>query len=353
MYTFNGTDAAWIAGVAGPIWVTKAKDTYGAIRFVGFLITGANVFISDLDFINSAVQVGSATEGYPAENVVVRNVDISGGGFSVSGSSKNTTRANNVVLFNSKVHDFGDIYSESDDDNTLMMVTAGTSNVWLLDNELYNASGGGLQVLGHSERGTTSNIYAGGNEIYNVRQGGLWVKFGSNVVFSSNRIHDIISTPWSPSKGMGAQYGPDNLWMINNHISGVEYGIRIASTDNVTWDKKIYAIGNIIHNVRPLQSGADSIGPIETRSSWQSAAIHLASGDEFYAYNNLIFDAPNGITVSTQNISMWIKNNILLDVTGGHENEPSGYHIMLEYLTLNDKATIQNNYFGEGMYVYV
>jgi len=353
MYTFNGTDDAWNAGVAGPIWITEAKDTYGAISFVGFLLTGSNVFISDLDFINdSKLQIGSSTAGYPAENIVMRNIDISGGGIAISGASNLTTQVNNVVVFNSEIHDFGDIYSTTDDDNNLLNVSAGTSNVWILDNKLYNASGGGIQVLGNPERASTSNIYAGGNEIYNTRQAGMWVKYGSNVIYSSNTIRNVISTPWSPSKGMGAQYGPDNFWMINNHISGVEYGIRIASTDNVAWDKKIYAIGNIIHNVRPLQGGADTIGPIETKSSWQSAAIHLASGDEFYAYNNLIFDAPNGITVSTQNISMWIKNNILLDVTGGHENESSGYHIMLEYLTLNDTAIIQNNYFDEGMYVY-
>lgn len=354
MYTFNGTDDAWNAGVAGPVWITEAKDTYGAISFVGFLMTGSNVFISDLDFINdSKLQIGSLTEGYPAENIVIRNIDIEGGGFSVSGSKNYTTKANNVVLFNSKIHDFGNIYSTTDVDKTLLMVTSSVSNVWLLNNELYNAEGGGLQIIGiKGNRGSTNNIYVGGNEVYNVRQGGLWVKYGSNVVFSSNRIRDIISTPWSPAKGMGAQYQPDNLWMINNHISGVEYGIRIASTDNVSWDKKIYAVGNIIHDVRPLQGGADTIGSIEKTSSWQSAAIHLASSDEFYAYNNLIFDAPNGITASTQNISMWIKNNILLDVTGGHENESSGYHIMLEYLTLNDTAIIQNNYFGEGMYVY-
>jgi len=354
MYTFNGTDNAWRAGVAGPVWITEAKDTYGAISFVGFLMTGSNIFISDLDFINhSKLQVGSSTAGYPAENIIVRNVDISGGGIAINGASNLTTKANNIVVFNSKIHDFGDMYSTTDDDNNLLQITAGVSNVWVLENKIYNASGGGIQVLGNPERTSTHNIYAGGNEIYNTRQAGMWVKYGSNIVYSSNTIHDVISTPWSPSKGMGAQYGPDNFWMINNHISGVEYGIRIASTDNVTWDKKIYAIGNIIHNVRPLQGGSDTIGPIETTSSWQSAAIHLASGDEFYAYNNLIFDAPNGITVSTQNISVWIKNNILLDVTAAHVDEPTGYHIMLEYLALDEKAFIDNNYFGDGMYVRV
>ena len=353
VYALNGTDADWSAGISGPVWVTEAKDTGGVISKVGFIMMGANVFISDLDFINGAkLQVGSPTEGRAVENVVMRNLDITGGSIAISGYKGNTTRAENIVIFNSKIHDLGNVDSLTDDDQTLIQITAGVSDVWILENKLYEANGTGLQVLGDKARATTRNIYAGNNEVYRTKQSGMWVKYGSNVVFSTNRVRDIIGPTWSPSKGIGAQYAPDNYWIINNHISGVEYGIRIASTDTTTWDQKIYAIGNIIHNVRPLRGGADTIGPIDTKSSWQSAAIHVASGDEFYAYNNLIFDAPNGITVSTQNVSMWIKNNILLDVTGGHENEPAGYHIMLEYLKLNDKAFIENNYFGAGMFAY-
>ena len=350
MYTFNGTDDVWAAGVAGPVWITEAKDNDGAISLVGMQMQGSNIFISDLDFINGAkIQISSSSKGYGAENVVIRNVDISGGGISVVGDA--TAPVNNIIIYNSKFHDFGDIYSETDEDAHLVSIGSYISNLWVLDNLLHTASGAGVQVLGASERGTTNNIYVGNNEVYDVRQAGMWVKYGSNVVFSSNTIRNVISTPWSPSKGMGAQYGPDNLWMINNHISGVEYGVRIASTSNVTWDKKIYIIGNIINNVRPMQEGS-TVGPVETTSSWQSAAIHIASSDEQYIFNNLIFDAANGIDVSTQNTKTWIKNNILLDVTATHVNEPSGYHIMLEYLTLNEQAFIDNNYFGEGMHVY-
>jgi len=353
VYRFNGTDDVWNAGEAGPVWVTVAKDTYGVISSIGFIITGSNVFISDLNFINaSKLQIGSATDGYPAENIVVRNVDISGGGLSISGNKKvSTSKANNVVVFNSKIHDFGDIYSPTDDDNDPVLISAGVSNVWVLENEIYNASGGGLQVLGTSTRGITKNIYVGGNNVHHVRQSGMWLKYGSNIIFSSNYVHDIISTPWSPAKGMGAQYAPDNFWMINNHISGVEYGIRVGSTDSTTWDKKLYIIGNIIHDVEPVQTG-QTVGPITSTSSWQSAGIHLASADELYVFNNLIFDVPNGIDISTSNAKTWVKNNIILDVTRAHTDGNTGYHIMFEYINLNEYGFIDNNYFGEGMHVY-
>jgi len=353
VYRFNGTDDVWSAGVAGPVWVTEAKDTDGVISSIGFIITGTNVFISDLDFINdSKLQIGSASDGYPAENIVARNIDISGGGLSISGNKKvGTTKANNIVVFNSKIHDFGDLYSTTDDDNDPILISAGVSNVWVLENEIYNASGAGLQVLGTAERGITSNIYAGGNDIHHVRQSGMWLKYGSNIVFSSNYVHDIISTSWSPAKGMGAQYAPDNFWMINNHISGVEYGIRVGSTDSTTWDKKLYIIGNVIHDVEPVQAG-QTVGSIASTSSWQSAGIHLASADELYVFNNLIFDVPNGIDVSSSNAKTWVKNNIILDVTRAHTEGNTGYHIMFEYINLNEYGFIDNNYFGEGMNVY-
>ena len=350
MYTFNGTDDAWSAGVVGPVWITGAKDTDGAISLVGFQMQGSNIFISDLDFINGAkIQVSSSSKGYKAENVVIRNVDITGGGLSVVGDA--TAPVNNIIIYNSKFHDFGDIYSETDEDAHLVSIGAYISNLWLLDSLMHTASGAGVQVLGASERGSTNNIYVGNNEVYDVRQSGLWVKSGTNVVFSSNTIRNVISTPWSPSKGMGAQYLPDELWMINNHVSGVEYGIRIASTTGVSWTQKVYAIGNIIHNVRTLQEGS-KVGPISNTSSWQSAAIHIAGSNEHYIYNNLIFDATNGIDSSSAGTTV-IKNNIILDVTADHVNEPTGYHILAEIQELNEEVFIENNYFGDGMHVQV
>ncbi|MEJ6121139.1 right-handed parallel beta-helix repeat-containing protein [Vibrio sp. 2-Bac 85] len=351
IYSLNGTDAVWSAGVSGPVWVTKAKDAYGVISKLGFLVMGTNVFISDLDFINSAnLQIGSPSTGRQATNIVARNLDLNGGGISVSADV--TAPVSNVVIYNSTVHDLGDVNSLTDDDNHIISVGKYVSDLWILDNVLHTASGGGLQILGdlHS-RGSTRNIYAGNNEVYNTRQAGLWVKSGSNVIFSSNHIHDLVSTPWSPSKGLGGQYLPDELWMINNHIHGVEYGIRIASTNLSDWTQKIYMIGNVIHDVLPKQEGA-TVGPIENTSSWQSAAIHVAGAQEFYIYNNLIFDAPNGIDSSSPNL-ITIKNNVILDVTSGHIDEPTGYHIMLELAELNDQSFVENNYFGDGMNVLI
>ena len=352
IYAFNGTDANWNAGVSGPVWVTEAKDTYGVFSKLGFLVMGANAFISDIGFINGAkLTVGSPSAGRQATNIVARNLDLNGGGVAIVADL--TAPVSNVVIYNSNVYNLGDLTTETDEDYNGITVGQYVSNLWLLNNTIHSTSGSGLQIIGDlKERGTTNNIYAGGNEVYNTRQAGLWLKSGSNVVFSGNHIHDLLSTPWSPSKGMGAQYVPDELWMINNHIHGVEYGIRVGSTNSTTWDKKIYIIGNVIHDVEPVQEG-QTVGPIQSTSTWQSAGIHLASADELYIYNNLIFDVPNGIDVSTKYARTWVKNNIILDVTRAHTAGDTGYHIMYEYLALNDYGFIDNNYFGNDMNVLV
>jgi hypothetical protein len=175
-----------------------------------------------------------------------------------------------------QIHDCGDINAVGDEDAHVITVNSYCSNVWLLDNTMHTASGTGLQILASAGNGhNTHNIYAGNNEVYNVRQSGMWVKTGKDIVFSGNHVHDINALE-------------------------------------------------------------DTVGPIEIPiTSWQPAAIHLHGAHDHYIYNNLIFDAPNGIDTTGAGISK-IRNNILLDVTESQAdgrrcndccaNESNDYH---------------------------
>ena len=341
----NGTDATWVAGQSGPVWVTQAKDKEASFVKRKVLLWGSNIFLTDFTFKEgSLLQVGSSSNGYPAKNIVAKNNELIGtltGGtlLRVAGGSKESNTSN-IILYNNIVHEAGDIESTFDQDAHVMTVGAHSSNIWVLENKGFNASGSGLQINGAPDRTSTHNIYVGKNEFYNVRQSGLWVKFAKNVVFSNNYIHNIITTPWSVSKGLGAQYEPDGLWLINNVVHDVEYGIRVASTYNVgETELKIYIIGNIIYNVHTK-------GDVDSVNSWQSAAIHLAGGHEHHVYNNLIFNAPNGITSSSYHHKLFIKNNIIFDLSASHQNENKGYHIWSEGNKGEDKLAIDNNYFG-------
>ena len=340
----NGTSDAWVANSSGPVWITTSEANKGTVIGGRLILTGSNVFLTNLNFKEKGKpQVGSPTAGYTIENIVVRNNDINGSNFAGTGLA--IDRATNAIIYNNKIHDFGDINTTLDEDAHVINIGASNNNIWVLSNEQHTASGAGLQVIGDSD--TTSNIFVGNNEVYNVRQSGIWLKGGKNVVFSSNHVHDIIDTPWSVSKGMGAQYAPDSLWMINNHIEGAEYGIRIASTNTTEFTKKIYSIGNIINNITE-KSG---VGYVGTVNSWQSAGIHLAGGEEHYIYNNLIFDAPNGVITSSYKHKVFIKNNIIFDLNENHENGNRGYSIWSEGNKGSDKLLIENNFFNSELNV--
>ena len=209
----QGTDDKWVANESGPVWITQSKNRLGAFTGSKLLIYGKNIFITDIDFKDgSAPQISSPTAGYPAENIVIRNTNVTGGGVAIAGNISGGTGSNNIVIYNSISHDAGDVNAIYDQDSHLVTVSHLCSNIWLLNNIMHTASGGGLQIHGGiGNSNYTHNIYAGNNEAYNVRQGGLWVKSGKDIVFSSNHVHDIITTPWSVSKGMGAQYEPNGL----------------------------------------------------------------------------------------------------------------------------------------------
>ncbi|MGZ0709522.1 InlB B-repeat-containing protein [Coraliomargarita sp. W4R53] len=346
-----GTDEPWVANTSGPIWITKAEGADAAFTKLKLILTGENIFLTDMYFRDGArPQIGSPTDGYPAKNIVVRNVDVGGsfGGISINGNNADSA-SETIIVYNSSFHDCGDVNAIGDEDAHVITVNSYCSKVWLLDNTMHTASGAGLQILASAGNGhNTHNIYAGNNEVYNVRQSGMWVKTGKDIVFSGNHVHDIIDTSWSVSKGMGAQYEPDGFWMINNHIHGAKYGVRVPSTTGTDWRQQVYIIGNVIHDINAL---GETVGPIETPiTSWQPAAIHLHGAHDHYIYNNLIFDAPNGIDTTGAGISR-IRNNILLDVTESQADGQSGYDILAEIQDLNEEVFIDNNYFGAEMRV--
>ncbi|MCG6201303.1 right-handed parallel beta-helix repeat-containing protein [Psychromonas antarctica] len=342
----EGTIDQWKANVAGPIWITGAKDNPGRFINAKTLVWGSNIYLTDMIIEkNSKIQVGSGTDGYAANNIVIKNNSFigtleMGNGALLSVLGAKNTPSKNIILYDNSLKDAGDINNETDIDAGLIVISGYSSYIWALKNIGQNASGGGLQINPRPPRDASHHIYAGNNEFFNVRQGGLWVKYATNVVFSSNYVHDIISTPWSPAKGLGAQYEPNGLWIINNRIHDVEYGIRIPSTNNI--DKlslKVYIIGNIIYNIHTESE-------VGTSSAWESAGIHIQGADERYIYNNLIYNAPNGINVSATSGQTTIKNNIVLKVNNGHAAGEQGFQVWSEHHNSLPDISISNNFFN-------
>jgi len=341
-----GTTDEWVANSKGPVWITKAKNEDGFFTNYKAVIFGSNLFLFDMKVHNnSKIQVGSLTEGFAASNIVIKNNDIAGTvtmgtGASLSAVGHINSPTKNIIFYKNVVHDLGDIYTEKDIDAGCITASGYVSYVWILDNKGFNAAGPGLQINAGPPNNASHHIFAGHNEFYNVRQSGMWVKFASDVVFSSNYVHDIISTSWSPAKGMGAQYEPNGLWMINNEIHDVEFGIRIPSTYKVeNTSLKIYAIGNVIYNVR-------TEGSLSGTSAWDYAGIHLQGADERYIYNNFIYNTPNGINISSTSGKSFIQNNFIVKVDSSHPDNQQGYHIWAEYNDSQPGLVLSNNFFN-------
>lgn len=345
----NGTNEAWVAGQKGPVWITTSPIKQGYFSDTKAVISGSNIYIDHMIAKEgSMIQIGSSSSGYPGENVVVRYSDFIGTlktGTNVlllAVGDHNTTALKNIIFYKNSFNKAGDILVAQDIDSGFIMVAGNANNVWILCNQGEEASGAAVQINPGGNRKNTHNIYVGHNEFSRIRQSGIWVKYGTDIVFSSNYIHDVISTSWSPAKGLGAQYEPDGLWIINNIIHDSEFGISIASTSAVASNESlnIFIIGNIIFNIK-----TETI--VGGKSAWQSAGIFLQGGTERHVYNNLIFMAPNGINMPNHSGVTTIKNNIILNLTSSQSEQNTGYEIWSENVKDPEKIIIKNNIFSK------
>jgi len=315
--------AIWLdsSGTSGsPVWITGSKESGATHSFTTtrIRVRGSHLYLDGLEINNGGrIYVGDTVSGWAADHIVVRNCNIEGVTTDTSGATmlaargySSSSKITQMVWYNNHIWNSGLISSPNDDDCHAMNTLGVTDNIWILNNTIHDCSGSGLQV-NHSGMGY--NIYAGFNEIYNVRQSGLWVKNGTDVIFSQNYIYDIISTPWSESKGMGGQNYPISVWYIYNRIRNCEYGCRFVSTDGVGGYEQ-YVIGNIFEDIGGSVSGS---------SGWEDNGVQCGGESSHWIYNNVFYDCSHGVTVVDPSVETNIYNNIFVDC----KNTTNGTHI--------------------------
>ena len=319
----NGTSATWSANSAGPVFITGNGTLNSASKSI---VYGDHIIVDGAAGLTCAhlVQVASESAGYDSTYITLRNLTMDLANKEVSAISLNddASASHHYMVYNCDLSNGGNINSATDDDRTGIQVTGGTTEIWVIDTNISTFSGSGVQFIGgnavdgvHNERG-----FVGGCDVYRVRQAGIWVKFGTDIVFSSNTVHNIIDTPWSVSKGMGAQYEPEGLWLINNHIytanedvnigpadgDGIKYGIRVPSTYAPPPTLSVYAIGNLIH---------DTVGNPGGTDSWDPCAINIVGGGSRYIINNTIYNCASGIHIASNSGTTEVYNNIISTLT--------------------------------------
>lgn len=353
----EGTDEDFIAGVQGHVWVTSFGDEKAIIPDRPIAWSGKNFFVENLK-ITAPCRFGTANNGsdWSVTNGVLRYCSVNAA-TAVLGSEK--TKCSHIVIYQNELHDGGDITSSKDTDVTGVQVQNHVNNLWILDNHIHHMQGSGIQVLGQQEN--TQRIFAGRNHIHHCRQAGMWVKAGTHIVFSTNHVHDIITTfglvsaSQSPSKGIGGQYTPSDYWIINNLIYNCSFGIRIPSYYGSCIDPSVYMIGNIVHSCSPQGDpiNGDHLLP---DNPWGVSAIQLVNGVDRYVYNNLIANSAFAIKVAaSNNSSTYIKNNILMCIpyVDDDGSVKDGVSITTEWSRLGVKDFIENNYFDESMSIHI
>lgn len=344
-----GTAGTWVANTSGPAWIVGQNADSRPDFQQKLVITGTYGYF---DYTQTTgygkYQIGSPTSGYPADHIVIRNSEATGSTSvvrsSVSVIGTSTDPVTNVVVYNSNFHDTGDISATYDQDAHITTVGSYCSNVWFLESTMHTGSGSGAQVGGDSDNyESCHHIYYGKNTVYNARQAGLAVKHASDIVFSENILHDMIDTRTlyttspSPSKGVGFQYAPNRLWILNNIIYGASYGIYAGSTSTPPPDWDIYIVGNVIHDITPPSTGLMSDNVYDPDNPWSDAAIMMAGGTNHYIVNNTIHDVVAGIYCPSSK-TYYMENNIVSNLT-----RSDTYHVYMYSGDGADISTLKNS----------
>jgi hypothetical protein len=317
---YSGSGSIFIKGygtVSHPIFV---RATAGDVPYFSTKIRaeGTYLILEEIGAVKCSV-LGEYNGTRNTHHLCVRYCDIysasqGAGGVSVGEYNQSSTvRVDDVIFYNNKIHDFGDVQSLTDQDYGCAVVTDLAANVWLVDNDMCESSGSGVQIIPTNSTvpATADHIYIGRNHIHRTRQSGVWAKYGCNLIFSQNTIHDVLHTSWSPSKGMGLQYGPQNAWYLFNDVYRCVYGWRAASTDAGA-DVHAYVIGNLIHD-----SSIPPAGVGEQLNADDSQRGSVANWGCSYAYiiGNTLFNVHSGVSSSSNSAHHIISNNIIANLT--------------------------------------
>ena len=315
-----GTAGEWVANTGGPAWVVGADAENRASFSNSIICYGSYLCIEYFDTLqgHGKIQVSSSTAnmGYSADHLLIRHCEVSVTAassliaFSVNHNSTGDT--SHVVVYANKVHGpGGEEPGDVDVDRGGVVCGDFVTNLWILENEIYDLRGTGVTIAGATTGPSgTSYIYVGRNHVYRTWAAGIATKTSDHCVFSENLVHDIKWTSWSDAKCIGAQYSTESLWILYNHCYNGNLGIKSGTTygPNPT---NIYVIGNVVHDILAIPE--DPAPPLEGTGS--SGAITLWNGPSKLIIGNTIYNCHNGIAIptvqSTVQFPAIIENNII------------------------------------------
>lgn len=280
-------------------------------------------------WVDARPQGGLIMEG---DHGVLRHTDLRGdkgqySGYVALGGSYH-------VIWDNRIHDFGDVKADYDQDNHGIALGEQTDHIWIVDNDIARCSGTGVNLNAGSiaMQPTLHHIYVGRNASHGNKQDGFWSKQAVDVIFSQNTCYDHRPGNSSDGACMGGQYGPSFVWFLFNHIYDSESGIRIQSTSGLGSGTDVFVIGNVIHDITDTW-------PPSPDNAHGAGAIVFRDLTNHYVVNNTLWNYQAGINVPTFG-SVYIAGNIL-----GGRNAAKGRDIFVERNTTAANSVLRNNVF--------
>ena len=306
---------------------TTNRDSMATIAATECYTYGNWLVVERIKFVGCAVSTRPGLKGAPVISSALRDCYLFGNGasrnaISTGGSTGNSAEnyTMNWVILRNEVHGYGDWLSTTENDTVGVMASENATNIWVLDNNIYNMSGDSARI-GADQGATPSggNYYLGRNWFHDNRENAVDVKQARNSVISENIMHGFGDSSSSSGTAVAMHYLPRNIWVINNVIYDSLRGI--VSTGVGT---DAYVIGNVVYDCAEY-------GMYLTRG-----------GGTFHVANNTVSSCGNGIITSGTIDAMHYRNNIVTDITSS-----SGYHLQISDSVIAGKSSAQNFMFNQ------
>lgn len=214
----------------------------------------------------------------------------------------------NVVVSNNLLHNNGDPNYFDENDIHGVQVSAGASDIWIVDNEMFGNGGDSVQVNSGVSGILATRIYIGRNRMHSEGENAVDIKQAQDVIISQNDMWGFRPTAFlhSGSDGTAVVINDDNIsngldnhiWVIANHIHDSTNGVRTQAYAKVIGNvidhiEKVGIISFGSHNIHVEHNTITDIGSIGISRTVGATTFGLT------AIGNIILRVPVAIRVQT------------------------------------------------------
>jgi hypothetical protein len=287
---YNNLNTTWSMNgtLEEPVFLRGVSDSLRPrIKKSELWFNGQYFIVENLDFYDKSRIKFRTTAKYGT----LRNSEVHNPiGQTGAGNPTISLTGEHIVAYNNEVHD--NIREENIDCHGFQASNEGLK-IWILENNIYNNGGDGIQAC-HACNPGPRYLYIGGNDIHGDKENGIDLKYARDVIISQNKLHDYnhsAATGIVSPIVIGSDGAPTRVWVLFNEIYDAKRGIRIEEIEN------LWIIGNLIYDIT------------------ETGIIPEKQGTETYVIHNTLFNMNRGISNPWRvDFGFFIYNNIFSNI---------------------------------------